>query len=471
MAFISGSSFDAVNDFKSVKRKVKSTFGGGGNDNVNMHGTPAIALQGNELVNLMERFIFNAMTELEDPAFDFVQMHIYWADRDGLFAPESDEQGQPNVNSALAFLTRIGDTVRHDALEKAMEMLKDIFDVPYSEAGNKRGYYLKNIDGLGTINENFRKRGVPFELSLTLSEDICWRIRSVVKALQTVFYDADRQLEVLPINLRRFNCCLIIKDARNLHLITGSTAHDEAIEQQNIPYAQKKRMQQNIPNPFVTNDANLRKTYIDGTQAMIVNLYCCEFHPVMFDDSIDNTDQGEGKMVTLPLTAMHCNYSMLAPAIDASFAADGDVNDETTKRKKGFWKKLGDKAKAMAAATITSYANAAYNYGKSLAMSMAYDQLEKLGVTKYMNYANQILNGNLGGNIAAIALDKLLAEKLGKAALETYNPYFTDKRYAEEGDAPEDKQYFTDKRYADSYNPESKEQPAMTLEQLAANYE
>ena len=483
MPFISSSNLDAVNDYKNVKRKLTDKFTGG-NGNVKMHGTPSVSMHGNELVNLMERFIYNAIKEIEDPSFDFVQLHIYWADRDGLFAPEFDANGQPNVNSALAYLTRIGETERHDMLQSAMQLLQELFDMPYSEHGNKRGYYLRNVDGLGTINENFRKRGVPYELNFTLSDDVCWRVRSICSSLAAVFYDSQRQLEVLPINLRRFNCCLLVKDVRTLSTYVDtsnaraiSDKHAASMLAENpddkgaIDAYRDAEYQENLTNPFKAAD-NIPSWCADGVQAMIINLYCCEFHPVLFDDSIDNTDQGDGRVVSLPMTAMRCSCSVLAPAVNFSIPDSEETNKLTEQKKSGFWKRAGQALKAKAAATITSYANVAYNVGKSIAMSMAYDGLEQLGVTKYLNYANQILSGNLAGNMLAAKLDDVLANALAKEAL-TYNPYFTDKRFAIDPDAdkPEDKQYFTDKRLVDNSGNTGDNQPAMSLEQLKANYD
>lgn len=440
MAFVSTSNLDATNDARGIRSRTRQALGL--DKQVALpHGTPAISMQGRELTNLIERFISNALDNVEDPAFDFCQLHIDWQDPEGLFGYPSLE----NKNCAWSYLTRIGETKRADMLKNCMSTLQSIFDDPKNSKGNDRGYYLKSIDGLGSLNEAKRSIAKPCELTLQLYDDVCWRLRTVSAMLETIYYDRYRQLEILPVNLRRFNATILIKDCRDLRGYLTTSAMQRLNNVTSKEAEQQARQALTVADHlFVAEEAN-SSDFPDHVQSMIIKLYCCELGTTPLPDSINNTEPAELSS-SLKLTALGFDYALLAPAIDMAVqtaiqtsSANATENDATLLAK--LLRKAKTAMQAQVAATLTSYINAGYNISKSMLMNMAYDQLDSSGVLDIANKAIALTSGDIAG----AKLSAYLAERMADSVM--HSTYFTDKKFIDEP-ASNDKRdgYFADKR-------------------------
>lgn len=437
MAFITSNSFDAVNDFKSIARKAKSLTVD--NNTKLSYGTPNISMQGKELVNLMERFFCNAINDIEDPAFDFVQFHIDWTDKDGLFGYPTLE----NTNCAWAYLTRIGEKHRADLLLKCMDILKSMFDNYSTVTGSQRGYYLRSIEGLSNLDEDGRKIGVPYNISLTMVDDICWRVRSVSNMLEEVCYDRFRQLEILPVNMRRFNAIVLIKDCRDLHSYLTTDAMQRLSQATTDEARQQIQDSLTVADHLFMSDSADTVDFPDQTQSMIIKLFCCEFNTRCFPDSVNNLEQTEYS-TQLNVTALGYDNMLLAPAIGVIIQNAAKTAAEDSDNKQTRFAKVLAKAKAslkaQAAATLASYTNVSYNTSKSMLMNLAYDKLEDSGAIAMLDKAKSLLNGNITGAMLSEALAKSMANEV------MYSTYFKEGRMLDSKTVPGQDGYFTDKR-------------------------
>lgn len=120
----------------------------------------------------------------------------------GLFAPVS------NKDSALAFLKRIGEEGRAIVLEAWIEEFKDL---------NKYYDFLfQSVEGLDYIHnrkphEEFG--GEDSKINLLFRETIDMRVQSLITTYRYIWFDQIRRVEVLPINLRMFDCSVLVYSA------------------------------------------------------------------------------------------------------------------------------------------------------------------------------------------------------------------------------------------------------------------
>ncbi len=114
----------------------------------------------------------------------------------GLFAPKS------NINSAEAFLERVGEDLRCKLLvEWKKQFLTFIKDYEF---------LLMSIDGLGEIYAV--KQGDAYigsEITLTVRETIDMKLQSLLTTYRYIWFDDDRGCEVLPKNLRQFDIVVV----------------------------------------------------------------------------------------------------------------------------------------------------------------------------------------------------------------------------------------------------------------------
>lgn len=116
----------------------------------------------------------------------------------GLFAPEE------NVNSALAYLKRIGQTVRY-------EMLKNWIGIVQ--------IFMRDFDFLMLQAEGFEvvqnwKPGLQFtedeRVNFLIRETSDMLVQSILTNYRYIWFDDIRNVEVLPINLRRFDVTMLV---------------------------------------------------------------------------------------------------------------------------------------------------------------------------------------------------------------------------------------------------------------------
>lgn len=142
------------------------------------------------------------LSNFSDPVTLNFKLMIDWNKPYGLFADES------NINSALAYLERIGESARKSMLQIFINKFKDFI--------KNYDFLILSVDGLSEIvnrkpNE-FPKEGED-KVSIVVRETADLRIQSLLTAYRQIWYDDIRGVEVLPANLRRFDCLFLVYSA------------------------------------------------------------------------------------------------------------------------------------------------------------------------------------------------------------------------------------------------------------------
>jgi hypothetical protein len=143
---------------------------------------------------------FLAMSQpFSDPLNINFKFMIDYSKPYGLFAPESVQ------DSALAYLKRIGETARYELLNLFIDNFKNII--------KNHEYLLLGVDGIDAIIE--RNQNEQFylddnDLIITTRETIDMKIQSLLNAYRYIWFDDVRGVEVLPVNLREFDCYFVL---------------------------------------------------------------------------------------------------------------------------------------------------------------------------------------------------------------------------------------------------------------------
>lgn len=119
----------------------------------------------------------------------------------GLLADES------HVDSALAYLKRIGETIRYEMLVRWIEIFK-IFIKNYD-------FLILGVEGLDVI-VNMKPHEVFTEndkLVFNIRETSDMLCQSLITQYRHIWYDNERSVEVLPANLRRFDISVLVFSA------------------------------------------------------------------------------------------------------------------------------------------------------------------------------------------------------------------------------------------------------------------
>ena len=151
----------------------------------------------------------------------------------GLFADEK------NIDSALAYLKRIGDNVRYSMLKHWIEIFK-IFIRDYD-------FLILTCEGIDTIvnakpHEAF---GDDDKLTISVRETSDMLCQSLLTQYRHIWYDDNRGVEVLPANLRRFDLFVLIYSAGyfNMSLYdvnnTNTLSYEKDVETKIFPTLKK----------------------------------------------------------------------------------------------------------------------------------------------------------------------------------------------------------------------------------------
>jgi hypothetical protein len=127
----------------------------------------------------------------------------------GLFAPET------NINSALAYLKRIGgQEERYEMLKNWIEVFK-IFVKDYD-------FLILEIEGLDKIQNSKAFEAFIEEevfISITVRETSDMLIQGLLTTYRHIWFDDIRGVEVIPINLRRFDISVIVFSAGYFNML------------------------------------------------------------------------------------------------------------------------------------------------------------------------------------------------------------------------------------------------------------
>lgn len=138
---------------------------------------------------------------LNDPTYTGFKIFFHFSDKGGLLA-----DGE-YTNSALAYLSRIGDYKRLELLKKYINIL--------SKVNSITPWIFQEITGIAEIyNKPFAEPHRNHEIEIRTLETIDNKIMSLIEMYRNIVYDFDRHVYVLPENLRRFSMSIYIYDFR-----------------------------------------------------------------------------------------------------------------------------------------------------------------------------------------------------------------------------------------------------------------
>lgn len=149
-----------------------------------------------------------------DPLTLNFKLMLDFSHKSGLLADES------NVDSALAYLKRIGQNDRYEMLKVWIDKLK-LFVKNYD-------FLILNVEGLDNVTN--KKPGDAFgiedKLKFTIRETSDMRFQSLITIYRMIWFDNIRNVEVIPANLRRFNGSVLVYGGGyyNMMLYDQSTA-------------------------------------------------------------------------------------------------------------------------------------------------------------------------------------------------------------------------------------------------------
>lgn len=135
--------------------------------------------------------------------------------KSGLFASED------NHDSALAFLKRVGEIKRYDMLVHWIKVFKSLvkdFD-----------FLFLDIDGLEIVqtkpnHEFFLDKE---KIKITFRETTDMLVQSLISTYNHIVYDKVRKVSVLPSNLRKFDCYVIVFSAGYYNMIFHDSIEDD----------------------------------------------------------------------------------------------------------------------------------------------------------------------------------------------------------------------------------------------------
>lgn len=121
--------------------------------------------------------------------------------KSGLIADES------NVDSALAFLNRIGDIERYEMLKHWIELFKTIV--------KDYDFLFMDVEGLQEVQFNHPTKFYfdNFKLKFVIRETLDLMIQSLITTYKDICYDNIRGVTVLPSNLQKFDCYVVVYSA------------------------------------------------------------------------------------------------------------------------------------------------------------------------------------------------------------------------------------------------------------------
>lgn len=149
---------------------------------------------------------------LTDPTYSGFKLFFHFDAKTGLLA--DDEY----VNSALAYLKRIGDDTRYAMLQRFIKILSQVNSITpwmFQELEGIQELYTEPYD------EIYKER----KLNILCLETVDNKILSLIQMYRAIAYDHTTRRWILPVNLRRFSMSVFVYDYR-VFADNSSTAID-----------------------------------------------------------------------------------------------------------------------------------------------------------------------------------------------------------------------------------------------------
>ena len=241
-------------------------------------GTPAKAIR--------EINAFHSMGFVTDPVAVGFKIFFNFNSTYGLFGKE---QGTRESNSAIDYLNRIGQTSRASLLKKFISHLQDI--------NMNLSFMFQEIEGLEII-----KNHKPWErykedesiIKINMLETVDFKVQALMSMYNNIWYDTVRGVEVLPANLRRFDCSIFIYAIGAYQIHTGGSTMSEGgngtITNTSANEQLNQSLIQTVPNILknygntkaelvITNTNSLFVKSPDLFNHVVYDLSECEFLP------------------------------------------------------------------------------------------------------------------------------------------------------------------------------------------------
>lgn len=280
-----------------------------------------------------------SVAEYADPVTLNFKWLINWNKPYGLFARETF------TNSALAYLKRIGDEVRYAQL--------GIFHKNFQTFIKEYDFLILGCDGLSEIvnrkPQDWAKEDED-KVSFTVRETVDLRIQSLLTMYRQIWYDDIRGVEVLPANLRRFDCYVLVYSSgyysMALYDITAKSAetYDNcSIEKKMFPTL--KKLTSHF-NEFDLGNLPFNHSIITINDASFVN----EDSGKPFFSELTNEMNADYVKNNITITYRFANYSGIFHNTSGSFdfgevlavmAAQSNVSNQASTDKSTFGQKLG----------------------------------------------------------------------------------------------------------------------------------
>lgn len=179
-----------------------------------------------------------------DPLTLNFKVIIDYNKKTGLFADESFD------DSALTFLKRIGETHRYEMLKhwiKVFQSLVKDFD-----------YLFLDIDGLEVVQTkpNHEFFFDSDKIKLTFRETTDMLIQSLITTYKNIVYDSIRKVTVLPSNLRKFDCYVVVFSAGYYNILFHDFNETNKNDMDARVLPTKKKLADEILDLSTVNDFN-----------------------------------------------------------------------------------------------------------------------------------------------------------------------------------------------------------------------
>lgn len=203
------------------------------------------------------------------------------------FAKAGGLLGSEDTNSALAYFKRIGDLDRYETLKHWIGLFKTLvkdFD-----------YLFLSVDGLQevTMKPNHEFFFDKEKIKITLRETSNMLVQSIINTYKHIVYDYARKVTVLPSNLRKFDCYIIV--------FSGGYYNMGFYDDGNI-----------LPTKRKLSDEHFSVNTLNQFNHVMYEFSSCSIDPEtgsMFVDSVSNEPNGDMVKNNITFTYKFANQS------------------------------------------------------------------------------------------------------------------------------------------------------------------
>jgi len=246
--------------------------------------------------------------KFEDPTYLGFKPLFNFNKTSGLLA------GEENINSALAYLNRIGDQTRKTYLQTFINLLRDI--------SIKAGWYFILIEGL----EDAWKRDfnmpllIDKKISFGCRESLDLRITAMIDCYRKACFDWENRREVVPSNLRSFEVSVYVYDYRIFNDFKNKNDASSAKKKQDL----LQLFGNNDFNFEADDHLNIGRT----TNRMVFKFKRCKWDLMESAEHLTNVNNATYEVISQKLTF---SYSDVEEENVYNMFLNGTVSDDTLK--------------------------------------------------------------------------------------------------------------------------------------------